>query len=71
MPRAYSYELEPDLTTPKPKKRKLKLKDGGEILLHPELPTRFEDVVDEGRPHVSRPTAKCDYLCKIGLASRR
>jgi hypothetical protein len=39
-------------------------------LLHPELPHRhFEDVMDESRRHgVSRPTAKCDYLCKIGLA---
>jgi hypothetical protein len=51
----------------KARRKKLKLKDGSVIELEPSLPTRYEAVIDEGRG-VSRPTQKCDYLCKIGLA---
>jgi hypothetical protein len=53
------------------KKRKLKLKDGGVVEIHPSLSTRHygEEVVDESRRNAQRPTAKCDYLCKIGLAA--
>jgi hypothetical protein len=63
-------ELASHLKVTKKRKMRVPLKGGGEILLHPELPTRNfgESAVDEGRRTAQRPTARCDYLCKIGLA---
>jgi hypothetical protein len=57
---------DPDPKTKLPKKRILK-RGKGEIELHPELPTRFEGVIDEGRRTAARPTQKCDFLVKTGL----
>jgi hypothetical protein len=64
-------ELAPHLKVTKKRKMRVPLKGGGEILLHPELPNRNfgESAVDESRRTAQRPTAKCDYLCKIGLAA--
>jgi hypothetical protein len=64
-------DLDPKATLMKAAKKKLfKKRDGSTIEIHPSLPTRHygEEFVDEGRRTAQRPTARCDYLCKIGLA---
>jgi len=60
-------ELSPHLASPKskPKKRKIRLKDGGVIKIHPKLPHKhFEDVVDEDR---AGGTPRIDMLVRLGL----
>jgi hypothetical protein len=55
----------------KPTKKNLRRGDA-EIVVAPELPTRFENMVDESRGRAAaRPTAKLDYLVKIGLGDKR
>jgi len=61
-------DLQPHLSSPKPKKRKIRLKGGGEILLHPEIPTRhFEDVVAEGNPRRGLTLTQADFWIRQGL----
>jgi hypothetical protein len=61
-------ELSPHESTPKPKKRKLRFRDGGVVEIHPELPHRhFEDVMDEGNPRRGLTLTQADFWIRQGL----